>query len=76
MSDTYSSIALLEFLRTRAPLYYGKALELREAIKGWLAYVPQSFPHFTGHTIEHNDEIIAHMSPPLFGARLKPVIDL
>src|SRR2546422_3539773 len=76
MSDKYSSVALMEFLKDRGSLYYGKTLELREAIKGWLAYVPQTFPHYTRHTIEHSEEIIAQISKLLFGDSGEAILDL
>jgi len=75
MMDTPSS-SLLGFLKAHAGLYYGKTLELREAVKGWLAYVPHSFPHYTRHTIEHSDEIIAQMSKLLFADTRQPIVDL
>ncbi|MDJ0927771.1 MAG: hypothetical protein QNJ73_08980, partial [Gammaproteobacteria bacterium] len=45
---------------------YGKALELRRLVSGWLSYVPATFPHYTRHTVEHSDEIIRQMSSLLF----------
>jgi hypothetical protein len=70
------SSPLLEFLRSKDGLYFGKALELREAVKGWLAYVPQTFPHYTRHTIEHSDEIVVQMSKLLFQDGTRPVVAL
>lgn len=60
--------ALLAYLRDGFPdkPYYGKILELREAVKGWLAYIPQTFPHYTRHTVEHSDRIIEQLSKLLF----------
>ncbi|MBE3120178.1 MAG: hypothetical protein IMZ50_15670, partial [Candidatus Atribacteria bacterium] len=39
--------ALLKFLETKNGMFFGKSLEIRDAIKDWLAYIPQSFPHYT-----------------------------
>jgi hypothetical protein len=60
--------ALLSYLRDGCPdkPYYGKVLELREAVQGWLAYIPQTFPHYTRHTVEHSDRIIEQLSKLLF----------
>src|SRR6266851_8311229 len=57
---------LLRFLEDRSPEYYGKVLELREVATGWLAYVPQTFPHYTRHTVEHSDAIVFQLSHLLF----------
>src|SRR3989442_1706044 len=69
---------LFQFLRAREPQYYGKLLELRESIGRWLGYVPQTFPHYTRHTIEHSDEIIIQASKLLFvdDDPTKPVVPL
>jgi hypothetical protein len=71
-------MALLAYLKNRSPLYYGKILELREAVEGWLAYVPQTFPHYTRHTVQHSDELVRQGSQLLFadGDPSKPVIAL
>ena len=58
--------ALLKFLETHNDMFFGKTIEIREAIKDWLAYIPQSFPHYTQHTIEHSDEIILQISKLIF----------
>jgi molecular chaperone HtpG len=57
---------LLRYLECLDKVYYGKCGELREAIQGWLSYIPQSFPHYTRHTIEHSNEIISQLSQLLF----------
>ncbi|HEX8249239.1 MAG TPA: hypothetical protein VF599_13765 [Pyrinomonadaceae bacterium] len=57
---------LIEFIEKKHPEYYGKICELREAIEGWLSYIPQTFPHYTRHTIRHSDKIIAQISDLLF----------
>jgi hypothetical protein len=58
--------------------YHAKLLELREAVEGWLAYVPQTFPHYTRHCIRHSDEILAQLSLLLFvdGVPEQPVVKL
>jgi molecular chaperone HtpG len=58
--------ALLVYLRSHSTMYHGKLLELRETVGRWLSYVPQTFPHYTRHTIEHSDEIVRQMSQLLF----------
>lgn len=58
--------SMMEFLREDWPQYYAKALELRDAVSGWLSYIPQTFPHYTRHTIEHSEEIVTQASNLLF----------
>jgi hypothetical protein len=58
--------ALMVYLREASSLYYGKVQELREIIRGWLSYIPQTFPHYTRHTMEHSEEIILQLSKLLF----------
>jgi molecular chaperone HtpG len=60
------SPALVEFIAQHDPLYYGKLSELREQIAGWLSYIPQTFPNYTRHTIEHSEKIILQLSKLLF----------
>ncbi|MHB0878611.1 MAG: HD domain-containing protein, partial [Anaerolineae bacterium] len=70
--------ALTAFLREESPEYYGKVLELRAAVEGWLAYIPVTFPHYTRHTVDHSDEIVRQVSKLLFrddGPR-QPVVPL
>ena len=69
---------LMAFLKERNSLYYGKAEELRTAIEGWLSYIPQTFPHYTRHTVQHSDEIIVQLSKLLFEEDKfgKPVVEL
>jgi len=66
MSVEYTKMALVRYLMRESSLYFGKVQELREAVHGWLSYVPQTFPHYTRHTIEHSDEIILQLSKMLF----------
>jgi hypothetical protein len=56
----------MAFLSDKNQKYYGKALELRDAVSGWLSYIPQTFPHYTTHTIDHSEEIISQVSHLLF----------
>ncbi len=70
--------ALFRFLQSKRPEYAGKVIELREAIAGWLSYIPQTFPHYTRHTIEHSEQVISQSSNLLFvdGDPTRPVVDL
>jgi hypothetical protein len=80
MSDGLKQTALMRFLAVRHDQYYGKVLELRSAINSWLGYIPQTFPHYTSHTVDHSEEIITQVSFLLFqdgdGAHNVPVVDL
>jgi molecular chaperone HtpG len=66
----------MQFLEVQKSPYYGKVFELREAISGWLSYIPATFPHYTRHTIEHSEEIISQISSILFigGDHQRPVL--
>jgi len=68
----------MAFLKKQNSLYYGKVEELRKAIEGWLSYIPQTFPHYTRHTVQHSDEIILQLSKLLFNEDKpgKPVVAL
>lgn len=57
---------LIDYLRRHRFDYYGKCVELRHTVQGWLEYIPNTFPHYTRHTITHSDEIISQMSQLLF----------
>jgi len=78
MTLRITETALLAYLKNRNALYYGKILELREVVEGWLAYVPQTFPHYTRHTVQHSDELVRQGSQLLFadGDPAKPVLAL
>jgi molecular chaperone HtpG len=39
--------ALFTYLAHHAPEYRAKLLEVRDEVSRWLAYVPQTFPHYT-----------------------------
>ena len=58
--------ALVAYLKDRDDLYFGKLLELRQAVTDWLSYIPQTFPHYTRHTVQHSDEIMLQISKMLF----------
>ena len=58
--------ALVRWLEANNSIYFGKSLELRNEIAGWLAYVPHTFPHYTRHTIDHSESIILQLSKVLF----------
>ena len=73
-----TKVPLLVYLKASHDVYYGKVHELREAIQGWLNYIPHTFPHYTRHTVEHSDEIVRQMSKLLFrdDDPAKPVLRL
>ena len=77
MTVAFESTALMRFLKNHE-LYYGKVLEFRSALQGWLEYIPQTFPHYTRHTIGHSEAIVLQMSKFLFDGNNieKPVISL
>jgi molecular chaperone HtpG len=66
MSVAQDQTALMCYLKAAHDIYYGKVLELREVVQGWLAYIPATFPHYTRHTIQHSDEIVLQISKLLF----------
>ncbi len=66
MRDVPPQTALIAFLQAKDAAYYGKVCELRESVRGWLNYIPHTFPHYTRHTLEHSDEIVLQMSKLLF----------
>lgn len=74
----HKDAALMVYLKAKSALYYGKVHELRNEIRNWLAYIPQTFPHYTRHTIEHSDAIILQISKLLFwdDNPTKPVVQL
>src|SRR5216684_8819379 len=75
MTIDIERFALMKHLKSLNPTYYGKALELREVITGWLNYVPNTFPHYTRHTVEHSEQIILQLSKIMFRDQT-PVVDL
>ena len=66
MSIECQNTAIMTYLKTKGVLYHAKILELREVIEGWLAYIPNRFPHYTRHTVRHSDEIVLQISKLLF----------
>lgn len=70
--------ALLTYIQASHPGYFGKVIELREAVGAWLAYIPQTFPHYTSHTLQHSEEIVRQASNLLFedGDSTRPTIQL
>ena len=78
MSVAIKETALLEFLNRKEPSLLAKILELRTSIEGWLSYIPQTFPHYTRHTVKHSDAIVLQMSKLLFreGDAAQPVLNL
>jgi molecular chaperone HtpG len=58
--------ALMLYLQQKNVSYYSKLLEVRDSVRGWLAYIPHTFPHYTRHTIEHSEEIIRQVSFVIF----------
>jgi hypothetical protein len=58
--------ALMLFLRVEDPELYGKALELRDIVGNWLGYIPQTFPHYTRHTLPHSEAVILQASKLMF----------
>ncbi len=66
MSIPFDEAALLKFLKRKRVELYGKLVELRTAAEGWLAYIPQTFPHYTRHTVLHSDAIVVQMSKLIF----------
>lgn len=57
-------------------LYAAKIHALREEVSGRLGYVPQTFPHFTGHTVDDSDELVRKMSRLLFTADGEATLNL
>ena len=55
-------IALVGYLRAHNDLYCGKVLGLRQVVQNWLSYIPQTFSHYTRHTMQYNDDIVAQVS--------------
>jgi len=78
MDTRLQTTALMIFLEERSSVYYGKVDEIEQAVRGWLSYIPHSFPHYTRHTIEHSIEIIEQLSSLLFNGKDpdQPVVEL
>ena len=57
---------LFKYLKQKNEEFSGKVSEVEKEITKWLSYIPNTFPHYTSHTIEHSKEIILQMSNLLF----------
>lgn len=70
--------ALSDFIKNNHAAYYGKICELRTSVRQWLGYISETFPHYTRHTLEHSDEIVAQVSKLLFdnGVPSQPVVQI
>lgn len=66
MSSDISKSSLLTFLSLERSEYFAKAMELRDNVEKWLAYIPATFPHYTCHAVRHSDEIVHALSSLLF----------
>jgi molecular chaperone HtpG len=66
MSTEFRKTALMNFLHSADPVLWTKIVELRSVIEDWLSYIPQTFPHYTRHTVRHSDAIIVQLSKLLF----------
>src|SRR5690349_12411377 len=58
--------ALEAYLASRNQGFASKVEELRDVIRAWLGYIPNTFPHYTSHALDHSNEIIAQVSKLLF----------
>ncbi len=66
MIPNVEDCALMQWLMSHAPAYVAKVRELRDEVTGWLGYIPQTFPHYTRHTVDHSNEIVLQVSNMLF----------
>ena len=66
MPMALSRAPLSIYLKQKDEALYAKAIELRQSVTGWLAYIPATFPHYTRHTVEHSEEIVSQISKILF----------
>ncbi|MCH7942158.1 MAG: hypothetical protein IIB67_02880 [Proteobacteria bacterium] len=77
MAGNITDTALVRYLEERDRAYFGKVLEHRDEVRGWLEYIPETFPHYTRHTIGHSEAIIAQLSHLLFPRdSLTPTVSL
>lgn len=78
MTTESKQLLIMDYLKKLDAKYYGKIIELSERIEDWLSYIPQTFPHYTRHTIAHSREILLQISKLLFtdDDLEKPVIRL
>jgi molecular chaperone HtpG len=57
---------LYRYLNARDTSYAGRAVDLRNAVAGWLEYIPTTFPHYTRHTLGHSEAVIRQLSDLIF----------
>ncbi len=77
MNIDFRETNLMRFLHAKAPDLLAKIGELRETVIDWLSYIPQSFPHYTRHTVQHSDAILLQVSKLLFRSdSAQPVIQI
>ena len=76
MDQAVARSALVRYLKKEFPQGYGKLIEVADAVGPWLAYVPETYPHYTSHTIAHSEAIVLQLSKLLFedGRPARPVI--
>ena len=68
---------LLGWLQQEHPAYAAGAQTLRDRVKPILSLVSRMFAHYTQHTIEHSDEVVAEASLLLFDPESdEPVVRL
>ncbi len=66
MPAELSQMPLMRFLEGCDSSYHAKVFEVRDEVSSWLSYIPQTFPHYTRHTIAHSEEIVSQLSQLLF----------
>lgn len=79
MSLRLEETKLYQYLHNRSTEYAGALLRIRDSVAEWLTYIPQSFPHYTRHTVEHSDEVVHQLSKLLYhehAAASDPVVKL
>jgi molecular chaperone HtpG len=78
MATDFRKTALMKSLKEKESVYWGKIVELRTEIENWLSYIPQTFPHYTRHTVQHSDAILVQLSKLLFreDSAKRPVVNL
>jgi hypothetical protein len=75
---TTTNPAILDYLANASVEYAGKLATVADAAEKWLEYVPETFPHYTTHTIRHSEAILSALSRLLFvdGDAGQPVLAL
>lgn len=69
-------IPLVQYLESKSPIYHAKILEMRDEVARWLGHIVHTFPHYTGHTAEHSEQIILQVSNLLFNDAPEPLLML